>query len=383
MSKIQTRSILFFCLALVFLLSSCQTLRADRREVEQLHIMQTLGLDAAPGGVLVTLASAAGNGEEAVCISGVGPSLSAAIENARLNATNEELFTGHLQYILIGEEAARQGIDRCLAYICRSGDLRLDMPVFILRETQARAAMEGAGGDGITSQLQAVVSRLENRGDSRAFSAARILRGLEGHGSALACALRCAPSSQAGSSSGEENGGKDLSVSADGFAVLQDSKLQEWISAWSAPGVGLLINESGICELEVRDRFGSPVTLEIQDGSTRLHPLWAKDGSLRGVEIYTRVSASVLEADAGADFSSEIYTDYLTGQLETAISDRISQVLRLARGLETDLTGLGDRLEQTAPMAYRRAGTDLGQCLADLELSIAVQGELRHSNDMS
>ena len=58
-------------------------------------------------------------------------------------------------------------------------------------------------------------------------------------------------------------------------------------------------------------------------------------------------------------------------------------MLRLARGLETDLTGLGDRLEQTAPMAYRRAGTDLGQCLADLELSIAVQGELRHSNDMS
>ena len=74
--------------------------------------------------------------------------------------------------------------------------------------------------------------------------------------------------------------------------------------------------------------------------------------------------------------------DYLTGQLEAAVSDRIGAVLWLARTLEADFLGLGAKVEQASPLEYRRIGQALGPLLPSLELSIAVQGELRHSHDL-
>ena len=74
--------------------------------------------------------------------------------------------------------------------------------------------------------------------------------------------------------------------------------------------------------------------------------------------------------------------DYLTGQLEAAVSDQIGAVLWIARNLEADFLGLADRIEQAAPLEYRRMDQALGPLLPTLELSIAVRGELRHGHDM-
>ena len=387
-------------------LSGCASLYANYREVEQLRIMQALGLDRAPGGVIVTLAAAADpSGSAPLCFSGTGESVSAAIESVRGRAAEEDLFTGHLKHILIGEAAARQGLEPYLSYICRSPDVRLDMPLFILRGGTAREAMSTAGTEerGIAEVLQAAQTSLDTQSGGNVFTAAEILRSLWRDGSALICALEYGPASEtsdsgAGGPSSGEAGAADtadsepsdaggsgeapvMTAAAGGFAVIKDGKLCEFIDRDAALGAGFLTNTVGIRELVVRDRFGAPVTLEIQQGGTRLHPLWNPDGSLRGIEIYANVSAALLEAGSGTLTAAES-TDYLTGQLEAAVSDRIGAVLWLAKTLEADFLGLGERVEQASPLKYRRMGQSLGPLLPSLELSIAVQGELSHSHDL-
>ena len=408
-SRILILSILSGALAL----SGCGSIYSNYREVEQLRVMQAMGLDRAPGGVTVTLAAAADrSGSAPLCFSGTGESVSAAIEAARLRSVEEDLFIGHLKHILIGEEAARQGLSPFLSYICRSPDARMDMPLFILRGADAREAMTAAGNGerGVSEVLQAAQTKLDTQFGGHVFTAAEILRGSVRSGSALVCALsyddaaEAAPPSPPGSgedsqdpdeeasealsdtssgsqSAGDENGAPYKTLSVGSYAIIKDGKLCEYIGPDAALGVGFLTNTVGVRDLVVRDRYGAPVTLEINRGDTRLRPLWAADGSLQGIEIYATVSATLLESGSGALSAAES-ADYLTGQLEAAVSDQIGAVLWLARTLEADFLGLADRIEQASPLEYRRMEQPLGPLLPALELSIAVRGELNHGHDL-
>ena len=373
-------------------LGGCGSLYSNYREVEQLRVMQTLGLDDAPGGVTVTLAAAADPaGGAPPCFSAAGASVSAAIEAARQRSVEEDLFTGHLRQVLVGEAAARRSLEPILTFICRSPDVRLDMPLFILRDCTAREVMTeaGSGERGISEILQAAHGRLDAQAGGHVFTAGELLRSVERRGSGLVCALRYGPASESGGAPDAGEGAASGANAAEppyttaafgGYAVIRGGALCEFLDPDAALGVDFLLNTVGIRELVVRDRFGAPVTLEIARGGTRLQPLWNEDGSLRGIEIYASVTASLLET--GGALSAVESADYLTGQLEAAVSDRIGAALWLARTLETDYLGLRDRVEQAAPLRARRLETDLGALLPALELSIAVRGELRHSHDL-
>ena len=80
----------FFLISSIFLLvllCGCG-LSAQRREMEQLRIIQTVGMDYEKGSVRLTLAAAAGPEGEGpgAQLSGTGRTLSAALEQIRENA---------------------------------------------------------------------------------------------------------------------------------------------------------------------------------------------------------------------------------------------------------------------------------------------------------
>ena len=156
--------LLLLLLCLLPGIAGCGGLYAQRRELEQLRLMESMGLDAAPGGLILSLSSAPSEEEASLCFSGSGSSLSQAMEQLQ-NRAGEELFCGHLQNILLGERYARQGVEDLLSAVCRSSDLRLDQPVFLLLEGSSREALES----GAASSLR----RLAPTGSRRAASPPR------------------------------------------------------------------------------------------------------------------------------------------------------------------------------------------------------------------
>lgn len=380
------RAVAALALCFSLLLSGCLPLEAHYREVEQLRILQALGLDRSGSGVLVTLAAQAEEGGGALCYTGAGESVSAAIEQAKERSVEEELFTGHLRWLLIGEDAAREGMEPFLSYICRSPDARMDMPLFVLRGETAREAIgAGAGADkGACEALQAACVKLEAQRSAEPVTAAELFRALERRDCALLCALETASTEvepEEGSAETESGG----TAAAEGFApagyaILKQGRLVDFLDRDAALGADFLMNTVGLRELVLHDRYGAPVTVEIHRGGTRLHPKW-EDGQLRGLEISATVRASVLETGSRS-LSAQENADYLTARLEAAVSDRIGAALWRCKSMETDFLGLGERLEQQSPLEMRRLNQPLGPLLPELELSISVQGELLHGHDM-
>ena len=362
-----------------FILTGCAgSIYSQYREIEQMRVIQVMGIDDEDGSVGLSLASAGSKNSSSVpaILSSSGSSISTALQRIRNFSCEDSLFCAHVGHILIGDAAARQGIEHILSYICHSSEIRVDLPVYILINSTAKYAMDGAGNEqkGIAEILQSVHSSLSERGESHVFTAAEIIRSMERNGSALVCALEYAAASESDT---------EKTTAVYGYSVLKDYSQVQLIHRDYSLGVGLLINKVGISELSVEDMDGNTVTLEVDGGSTSIEPVWSESGELKRLNIQAKVSAAVLEISGrSGDLSNPRYEDQLTAQLEAAASDKLSAVLQLSKKLSADFLDLGSRVELADPRQYRQSVDDFSKLLPELEISISVQGKLSHTYDV-
>ena len=402
---------LLIIICLLLSLSGCSGIYSNFRELERLLVIQTMGIDYAEEGVGISLASGAkSDGSSPVRLFSPGVSITSAIAHILSYSQEQELFLSHTSHVVLGEEAAKNGIKGYLSYICRSPNLRTDIPLYIVKGGTAQEAVMqvGEGSKGISEVLEAVRANVDERGDSKAFSASDLLRDLERNGSGLVCAIECSPSIQeggtkqeggsgsssgtdsaespdstGGSGSGEEKQEKQaLTAAAVGYGVIRGDRLCAYIDKEQAIGVGLLLNIVGISNIVVKDRYTTPVTLELDQGSSVIKPVWAEDGSLEMLDIQIKAAANIAEIGGGGHFGEPDYEDYLTAQLETAVSERVSSVIQLSKTLQADFLGLGNIVEMDDGEKYRALGGDFASLLPGLTVRISVSGQIKHTNDI-
>ena len=402
---------LLIIICMLLSLSGCSGIYSNFRELERLLVIQTMGIDYAEEGVGISLASGAkSDGSSPVRLFSTGVSVTSAVAHILSYSQEQELFLSHTSHVVLGEEAAKNGINGYLSYICRSPNLRTDIPLYIVKGGTAQEAVMqvGDGSKGISEVLEAVRANVDERGDSKAFSASDLLRDLERNGSGLVCAIECSPSIQeggtkqeggsvsssgtdsaespdstGGSGSGEEKQEKQaLTAAAVGYGVIRGDRLCAYIDKEQAIGVGLLLNIVGISNIVVKDRYTTPVTLELDQGSSEIKPVWAEDGSLEMLDIQIKAAANIAEIGGGGHFSEPDYEDYLTAQLETAVSERVSSVIQLSKTLQADFLGLGNIVEMDDVEKYRALGGDFASLLPGLTVRISVSGQIKHTNDI-
>ena len=404
-------------------LSGCSSIYSNYREIQQLMVVQTMGIDREKSGVQVSMAAAAeASGGGPRRMSAQGSTVTAAIDRACKLSYEEEIFFSHVNHLLVGEAAAEEGLDTFLDYVSQSPTMRIDIPLYIVRGgTANQAVMEvGDSSKGISEVMQTVHESFASPSDSQVFTVADTINSLLCYGSALVCAVECVPSSESVSpgkaeseqqSSGqsvqggegqsaqqgeeqkpqaeEGQNGQDktqgenplMAVPA-GYAVIRDGKLCKFIEPEEAAAVGLLTGRLPITDITVTDRNGKNATLELNQGSADIVPIWGGKGQLKGLNIQAQVIASVLETDNWQQGSSNEYINHLTAQLESAISQRLSSLLRTSMKLKADFLGLAGQVERKSPENYRLMSQRFSELLPGLELQITVSGQLSHTNDM-
>ncbi len=387
--------LIIYSICFSLLLSGCTTIYNNYKEIEQLLVVQTMGLDEQGGGVMLSLASAAGsNGSQPRRLSAAGDSITTAMERIYNYSYEEQLFLSHVGQLVIGESAAEKGIDNYLAYISRTPEMRLDMPMFVvIGGTAEDAVMQvGDGKRGISEVLETVEVSSRRRGDSGIYTAADVLRDSMRWGSALICALECTDASETAESAGgnspdtsqspQSSETPRLTAAAQGFAVIREGKLCRYLSREQAIAVGFLRNDVGISDVQVRDKYGDLVVLEIDSGSSRVKALWSAPGELKGLDVQVDVGASVIEISGHGELQSAEYSDHLTAQLEALISGYVTETMQASKELKADFLGLTTAVEKDSPENYRLLSRDFPELLPELELSITVSAQLRHTNDM-
>ncbi len=388
-------------LASAFTLTGCTSVYSNFKEIEQLLVIQDMGLDKQGGSVLLSLCSASdeSTGDVPKRLYGTGDSITTALEHIYNYSFEDILFCSHISHVLIGEKAAESGIDDYLSYICRSPIMRLDIPLFVVKGSTAQDAVlkVGDGSRGIVEIMESVEISVGRLGNSSLYTAAETVRNLDRCGSSLICAVELAEplesdsgapagdspsSSEDEGSAAQDEGGSKLTAVVYGYAVIRDGKLCKFLDRDEAIAVGFLTNKVGLTNVTVRDRHGSLVVLEIDSGGSEVTPVWSGTGELTGLNIAVDVRASIVEVSGSSDTRSAEYTDHITAQLEALISDYVSRVMLTSRELRSDFLCLAQTVERDDPSAFRMLPQRFPDLLPSLELQISVSGQLTHTNDV-
>lgn len=326
--------IILFCV----LLTGCSGgIYANLRQIEQLLVVETVGID----GDTVT-AAATGSDKTPLCLSAEGDTLASAVARLNTLTTDRQLFFAHTARVLLGEDEAAD-LARVLDYICRSPELRMDIPLFVVRDGSARELMAAVGD--VSAVLQTLTDDQKRRGDGTIPTAAQSVNRRYRDGAFLLRAVTLTDGAD----------GETKTVVPSGFAVLKGTSLCAYLDEDCSLAVSVLQDRIGVSTAELS---GGAVT--VNGGSAELVPVY-EDGKLTALRVAVTLNAALPERTAG-DAVPELQ-DELTRQLDAVFS--------LMREQEADFCGLASRL-----------GLRPGELFA-AELAADIRVELVHRYDLT
>ena len=336
-------------------LSGCsRALLGNYRNIEELQVIQTLGLDGREGGVFVSFSTGRdASGREVVRMGAEGESISGAMQALQGYSVSGELFFSNTGYILLGEGAARDA-GRYLDYIERASEIRLDTPLFVVRGAEAGPLVTAGGGeDGDITEIMSSLERfIERRAAGYLPTCADIARSLARSGAALVCAIAPARAPD----------GDYLTAVSRGYAVLRDGELCGYVEGDAALAAAAFLGGAGEKYVEV-----DGMTLKLISCGARMEPVW-DGGELAGLEMALEVQASVIEARSERDLNDEQERSALEEALAGTAAGWMREVLDVSQGTGADFLGLGAELERCFPARWRDISPQWDELFPGLEI---------------
>ncbi|MBQ7144048.1 MAG: hypothetical protein IJR65_02680 [Oscillospiraceae bacterium] len=322
---------------LCVLLSGCGArggIAANVRPLESLRLAETLGLDAGP---TLSAAVAKTETEAALALSARAGSLPAAVDALREECDSGTLFLGHLRYVLLGPEAAREGLAPLLDYMERDVEMRLDTELVLLdRPAEEFVCAEGTDLD-VSEAVDAAKREAERQGNGLVLDLRETVVALDEYGAAPVLLLHC-----------EAPEGETPSVQAAGCGVLRTDgagapRLVGTLDRRCAETLGLLLGCAGTL---TREADGA--TLFCRGGGEV--ELTNADPAAPRFQVSLRLSAAV--AGMG-DIAEAPEPETLARELEAAFQTDAEALFARLQALAADLPGLARLL--------RNAGVEAGE----------------------
>lgn len=335
------RRALALLLAAGMLCSGCSTgaISSNYRPVEDLELIQTIGVDRAPEGVCLSAATGkAGEGETPKRMTQSGVSMLAALGQLQDRTPSAELFYAQTSYLLLGEEAAAAGgLAPLLDFIARDPDMRLSAPLFIVRGGTAQQAVMETGDDktDVTEALAALEKDIALDGTSHAYACTDIARALAGSGCAVVGAVACVRTP-------EGEGGK-LALAPAGYAIFRDGDYVGSIEPETARGASMLLGAAGHGDLAVTDSDGSTVMLTLDTCKASFRPVW-DGGTLARVDVTLKLRAGIAELRVPRRITARAYQDELSAALAALVTGWAEDVIAASQALGADFLGVGQAL---------------------------------------
>lgn len=345
---------------------------ANYRPIEELLLVETLGLDSEAGGLLLSAAAERGT-ETAEAVEARAASLVQGLEALQDRAVAGRVFFSHCQNFVLGEDYARQGLGGLLDYVERDIHTRMGTRLYVVREGTAEALVSGGGfpeGADVSALLASIRSETESRGDSHVFDVRETAVALSEQGAGLICALRLIRTG-AGADAG-------LSAVPAGYGILKDGSLAGYLDGDEARAASLLLGVLGSAPLRVAlPESGGAATLCVRCGAPEIRCRRGADGALTA-EIRAAPEAELAATEGGADLTAPAALAALTAAVNSAVRDDIERVLARAKAMDADFLAIS--------RALRRAGVDPGTLpegwLRTLEATVEVDTTVTRSDGM-
>ncbi len=376
----------------------------DRRELDDLGIVNGIGIESAPGGkiriIAQTLNTSAivrgtGGGGAGTTFQKAyrntvaeGNSLQDAIDNLT-KVTPIQRFFSHNSVVIVSEELARkQGIRSIMDFLERNPELRLD-PWLIIGRGSLVSLMDQPGRITlIPSQRIDNYMKIHKISSTYApLNVGQFIRSIQ----SPCCQPYTAVIETGPNESLSDEPGHDLAsgvvpeplnqIIVNGTAVFKEDKMVGWLNAPESRGLLWVRGEveQGYINFSIpgeQDRFAETSILR---SSSKLEPS-IKDGQIM-ITATIKVDTYLIEVQGNIDPGITEELKKLEDAQDAEISKEIKAALKKAQGeYHADIFGFGAAIHRGYPAEWKQLEAQWDEAFPGLQVEIKVESSIRHTS---
>ena len=344
------------------LLTGCSGLPAAR-EMGDMALLRTLGVDPSPAGVAVTGSTGPrakglqGDGEPALTLAADGASLSGACL-AMQGQSDSFVFFGYVDQLLLGEKLAEEGVRPVLDYFSRNAELGLGAQLWLVRSGSAREALSAGGEKGLDSRLETIQNDSKMGIANLTRTAGEVYTDLLELGSAYVPAL--APVGEG-----------DAVLAEQGYGILKGDILAGFLEGEAAKGLELLTGGPSADILEIALPEGQ-VSVKVSSACTKSRLEFQGDAPAK-LRLACKIEARLSEYRERPDGQG---LEHLQTALEDRERERMAAALERLRVWGTDCAGLGARAGMLCPARWQAVQNSWPEWFGRVPVEITVEVNL-------
>ncbi len=393
------------CTVLLFFimdLTGCeQNILPKRKEINDLQLVQVVGIDKLPDNTtdcMVTIASKnleSGGGQEssgsmggsedksagsskskALVITARGRTVFDAVRNIQTHS-NKTIFWGHSDFYLIGEEAARDNIAKYIDFFTRDHELRVDSRLYIVKGSTAKDMIEQFNLTGffIIDKLESLGQNLKLLSNSEEMRIHKLMRFLDiHHASARVPCLYL-------TNRDSETGKRIKDIDTCGYAIFSDFKLTGFVGIDISRGVNLITNSVNSSIVTVKDSTGQDASLEIIDSRTKVIPYFNGD-DLESILLKTKVSSNIGEIQSQTDFKDEKSISNMESQQSEILKNEMLKVIEEIVKYKSDCLEICDGIRLSKPLKWHRIKDNWMEIYTSIPIDVQVDSIIKRTYDI-
>ncbi len=370
-------------------LTGCKLSYIGSTQINKIEFIRAVGIDkcAADGTIQLTIATQrvmSGGGEggsqqkQSEIMHSEGKTGLEAVRNY-WSFSDKRPFWGHLEYILIGEEAAKEGILKYLDIFTRDPEVRLNLNVFIVKGTAASEVIRlgNTGNKFIFDRLEGIKDNYWGLSMINDVSLMEVMYILDTE--YLSLYVPCVKLTKHSERAESEN--EDMDITLEGFAVFDSDKLAGFLEREMARGLNFLRNnvQSGV--ITVRSPNGEKISLEIIESNSRMKPT-IENGELR-VMIEIELNSNIGEIQSEEDVFSDKSIEHLKDQQEQIIKEEVKRVIDLAQEKNLDYFGMGNAVFHKYPDKWEDVfEKNWRSMFPEIDFDITVESQITRTYDI-
>lgn len=327
---------LYLLLVLFITLSGCKLAFTGRTEMSRIEFIRAIGVDNVPdreNAVRLTIATQSvqpggggGQQKKSEILFSEGETVFDAIRNF-WTFMDKRPFWGHLEYIIIGEEAARDGLLKYIDFFSRNPEVRLNAKIFVAKGHSANEIIKKGNGQDkfIFDRLEGLGQNLWGQSVSNTVDLMETMYILDN--SFLSLYLPCIELGKF--SEPEDSNDEMMDIVLSSFALFRGDKLFTYLNPKLSMGLNWLRNKIKSGVIIVKSPEGESISLEIIESNTKLKP-YIENGEL-SVNIEVIATSHISEIRSSEDIFTDKILEALEREAERAIKEEIESTIKFAQ----------------------------------------------------
>lgn len=370
---------MLFVVFLLSTLTACKTPIVSRAEIKNNTFIRVVGIDVASNkndSVKLTIVSEKispnsqidSNDKKANIVSAEGRTIFEA--NRNLHAlTNNIIYWGHTETILISKEAAMDNIVKYLDFFIRDHELRLTSKVLIVEGSTVEEFLR------ISNSPQYFIGDKINNlvSDSGALSLSKEVKLYElidvfesEYSSAYIPIIYLTNKNDIGITNDTNN----IDMKLEGYAIFKENKMIDSLHNNNARGLNWATNNIDSGVILVKDNSNNDVALEIISSNTKIKPKYDENDLSVVIEIY--ITSNIVEQEEEENIYTEEAIERIKRQQEDIIIQEVQDIIKYVQENNIDTIGVGNAVYHKYPVIWKKEIEDKWSSLFP-QISIKVK----------